>query len=75
VHPDIEYFNLRTPENNLGWRTRWFYTKDQPAVSQEFRLDEFRPTNVLQPRALWAHELTKEEMAIMQPLMERIRQL
>jgi hypothetical protein len=28
VHPDIEYFNLCTPENNIGWRTTWFFTKD-----------------------------------------------
>jgi hypothetical protein len=28
VRPEIEYFKLRTPENNPGWRTRWFYTKD-----------------------------------------------
>jgi hypothetical protein len=75
VRPDIEYFNMRTPENNPGWRTRWFYAKDKPSVCQEFGLDEFRPTNVLWPRASWAHELTEEEMAIMQPLMENIWQL
>jgi hypothetical protein len=75
VRPDVEYFNLRMLENNPGWRTRWFYTKDQPAVGQEFGLDEFRPTNVLRPRASWAHELTKEEMAITQPFMEKIRRL
>jgi hypothetical protein len=75
VRPDIEYFNLRTPENNPGWRTRWFYAKDKPSVGQEFGLDEFRPTNVLWPRASWAHELPKEEMTITQPLMEKIRQL
>jgi hypothetical protein len=75
VHPNVEYFNLQTPENNPGWRTRWFYAKDQPTVGQEFGLEEFRPTNVLWPRASWAHELTKEEMAIKKPLMERIQQL
>jgi hypothetical protein len=32
VRPDIEYFNLRMLENNPGWRTRLFYTKDQPTV-------------------------------------------
>jgi hypothetical protein len=63
------------PENNPDWRTRWFYAKDQPAIGQEFGLEEFHPTNVLRPRASWAHELTKEEMVITQPLMERIRQL
>jgi hypothetical protein len=63
------------PENNPGWRTKWFYAKDQPSVGQGFGLDEFRPTNILRPRASWAHELTEEEMKIMQPLMEKIQQL
>jgi hypothetical protein len=75
VHPEVEYLKLRTPENNPGWRTRLFYTKDQPAASKEFGLEEFRPTNALRPRASWAHELTGEEMAITDPLMENIRQL
>jgi hypothetical protein len=32
VRPEVEYFKLRMPENNPGWRTRWFYAKDQPAA-------------------------------------------
>jgi hypothetical protein len=75
VHQDIEYFNLRTPENNPGWRTKWFYTKDRPSTGQGFGLEEFSPTNILRSRASWAHELTKEEMKITQPLMEKIQQL
>jgi hypothetical protein len=75
VHPDTEYFNLHTPENNIGWRTRWFYAKDQPTVGQEFGLEEFQPTNILRPRASWAHELTEEEMLVTQPLMDKIRRL
>jgi hypothetical protein len=75
VHPEVEYFKLWMLENNPGWRTRWFYTKDQPATGQDFGLEEFCPTNALRPRASWAHELNKEEMAITEPLMEKIRQL
>jgi hypothetical protein len=75
VHPEVEYFKLWTPEKNPGWRTRWFYANDQPTTGQEFGLEEFRPTNALWPRASWAHELTKEEMAITEALMEKIRQL
>jgi hypothetical protein len=51
---------------------KWFYAMDKPFASQKFGLDEFRPTNILRPRASWAHELTKEEVNIMQPLMEKI---
>jgi hypothetical protein len=75
VRQDVEYFSLRTPENNPGWRTKWFYAKDKPSAGQEFGLEEFRPTSVLRPRASWTHELTDEEMKITQPLMEKIQQL
>jgi hypothetical protein len=75
VRPEVGYFKLWTPENNPGWRTRWFYAKDQPAACQEFGLKEFHPTNTHRPRASWAHKLSKEEMAIMKPLMEKIQKL
>jgi hypothetical protein len=75
VCPDVEYFNLRTLENNPGWRTKWFYAKDKPFVGQVFGLDEFCPTNILRPRVLWVHELTEEEMKITHPLLEKIQQL
>jgi hypothetical protein len=64
VRQDVEYFILRTPGNNPGWRTKWFYAKDKPSAGQEFGLEEFRPTSVLRPRASWTHELTDEEMKI-----------
>jgi hypothetical protein len=63
------------PENNPGWRTKWFYAKDKSIAGQNFGLEEFWPTTTIRPRALWAHELSKEEMKIMQPLMEKIQQL
>jgi hypothetical protein len=75
VHPDVEYFVLRMPENNLGWKTRWFYAMDQPATCQNFGLEEFRATNALRPRVSWAHKLSDKEVAIIEPLMEKIRQL
>jgi hypothetical protein len=75
VRPDVEYLNIRTPENNPSWRTKWFYAKDKPSIVQEFGLDEFCPTNILRPQASWAHELTEEEMTTTEPLTEKIRQL
>jgi hypothetical protein len=75
VCQDVEYFNLPTPENNPSWRTKWFYARDKSSVGQSFGLEEFRPTTILRPRASWAHELSEEEMAITQPLMENIQQL
>jgi hypothetical protein len=73
VSPEVEYFSLCMPENNPGWRMKWFYARDKPSASQEFGLEEFCPTGVLRSRASWAHELTDEEMKIMQPLMDKIQ--
>jgi hypothetical protein len=73
--PDVAYFNLRTPKNNPGWRTKWFYARDQPATGQTIRLKEFRATSNLRPRLSWEHALTKEEMTITELLMQKIAQL
>jgi hypothetical protein len=75
VRQDVDYFNLQAPENNPGWRTKWFYARDKTSAGQNFGLEEFRPTTVIRPRASWAHELSEEEMKIMQPMMEKIQQL
>jgi hypothetical protein len=47
VRPDVEYFNLQTPENNPGWRTKWYYAKDRSSDGENFGLEEFQPTGVL----------------------------
>jgi hypothetical protein len=75
IRPDATYFNLRTPENNPGWRTRWFYAKDQPAASRTIRLKEFHTTSDLRPKQSWENALTEEEMAITEPLVQKITQL
>jgi hypothetical protein len=75
VRPDIEYFNLQTPENNPGWRTKWYYAKDKSSDDENFGLEEFQPTGVLRPRMSWKHDLSDEEMKITEPLMEKIQQL
>jgi hypothetical protein len=41
VRPDVPYFNLHTPENNPGWRTKWFYAKDKYSAGEDFGLEEF----------------------------------
>jgi hypothetical protein len=63
------------PENNPGWRTKWFYARDKSSAGQNFGLEEFQPTTIIQSQASWAHELSEEEMKITQPLMEKIHQL
>jgi hypothetical protein len=75
VRPDMPYFNLQTPENNPGWRTKWFYAKDKFSAGEDFRLEEFWATIVLRPQVSWRHELSHEEMEITEPLMEKIQQL
>jgi hypothetical protein len=75
VRHDVPYFNLPTPENNPGWRTKWFYAKDKSSDGEEFGLEEFRATTVLRPRVSWRHELSEEELKTTEPLMERIQKL
>jgi hypothetical protein len=75
VRPDIEYFNLQTPENNPGWRTKWYYAKDKSFDDENFGLEEFQPTSVLRPRVSWRHDLSDEELKVTEPLMEKIQQL
>jgi hypothetical protein len=75
VRPDVEYFNLQTPENNPGWRTKWYYAKDKSSDGENFRLEEFQPTSILRPRMSWRHELSDEELKVTEPLMEKIQQL
>jgi hypothetical protein len=75
VRPDVDYFNLQMPENNPGWRTKWFYAKDKSSNGENFGLEEFQATGVLRPRVSWKHDLSDEEMKITEPLMEKIQQL
>jgi hypothetical protein len=75
VRPDVEYFNLQMPENNPGWRTKWYYAKDKSSDYKSFGLEEFQPTGVLRPRVSWKHDLSDEEMRITEPLMDKIQQL
>jgi hypothetical protein len=72
VRPEIKYFDLCLPENNQGWRTKWFYVKDQPVDGQKFGLEEFKATSDLQPKVSWRNSMTEEETAVTEPLMEEI---
>jgi hypothetical protein len=72
VRPDVPYFNLQMPENNPGWRTKWFYANDKSSAGEDFGFEEFRATTVLRPRVSWRHELSDEEIKITEPLMEKI---
>jgi hypothetical protein len=75
VCPDVPYFNLQTPENNPGWRTKWFYAKDKSFAGENFGLEEFQAISDLRPRASWKHELSAEELRITEPLMKKIQEL
>ena len=75
VRPEIKYFDLHLPENNQGWRTKWFYVKDKHVDGQKLGLDEFRATSDLQPKVLWRNSVTEEEVAAMEPLMKKILEL
>jgi hypothetical protein len=75
VRPDIEYFNLQMPENNPGWRAKWYYAKDKSSDAESFGLEEFQPTDILRPRVSWRHDLSDEELKVTEPPMKKIQQL
>jgi hypothetical protein len=75
VRLDVPYFNLQTPKNNPGWRTKWFFAKDKSSSGETFGLEEFQATVNLRPHVSWKHDLSDEEMKITEPLMKRIEQL
>jgi hypothetical protein len=75
VRPDVPYFSFQTPENNPGWRTKWFYAKDKSSDGEIFGLEEFQNTSVLRSRVSWRHDLSEKEMRITEPLMKKIEQL
>jgi hypothetical protein len=53
VRTEVDYFDLRMPENNPFWQMKWLYAKDQPAAGETFGLEEFRATSDLRPRVSW----------------------
>jgi hypothetical protein len=63
------------PENNPGWRTKWFYAKDKFSNGKTFGLEEFQATTILRPCVSWKHDLSDAEMKNTEPLMEKIQQL
>jgi hypothetical protein len=75
VHLNVPYFNLQTPKNNPGWRTKWFYAKDKYPAGKNFGLEEFQAITDLRPRASWKHELSDKEFRITEPLMKKIQEL
>jgi hypothetical protein len=75
VWPDVNYISLRTPENNPGWRTKWFYARDQPTAGRHIGLKEFHAASDLQVRQSWENVVSAEEMAITEPLMQKILEL
>jgi hypothetical protein len=43
----MKYIILRTPENNPGWQTKWFYIRDVPAAGRDIGLKEFHAASDL----------------------------
>ena len=75
VKSNVTYFNLEQRESVQGWRSKWFYIKDQPVVGQQFGLTPFDPSAQVKRTRAWRHELTDAERAVVAPLYLRVEEL
>ncbi|KAK1628131.1 hypothetical protein QYE76_002446 [Lolium multiflorum] len=75
IRPDVDYFDVKFPDSVQGWRKKWMYIQDEPALSQEYGIAPFDPAEEIQRRGSWDIEATAEEKAVTEALMTRIHQL
>jgi hypothetical protein len=75
VRSGMKYIILRTPKNNPGWQTKWFYVRDVPTTGRDIGLKEFRAASDLQVRQSWENVVSAKEMAITEPLIQNILEL
>ena len=75
VKSNVTYFNLEQRESVQGWRSKWFYIRDQPILGQQFGLTPFDPAARVKRTRAWRHELTDAERAEVAPLYLRVEEL
>jgi hypothetical protein len=75
VKSDVVYFDLQQKESVAGWRTRWFYIKDEAVTGQQFGLPPFDLTAVVKRTRAWRHELSERELAEVEPMYNRVIEL
>ena len=57
----------------IGWRTKWFYVKDQPVDGQQFNLAPFIDGKPVSLKS-WSNDLSEEETAEVKKLLPSLKE-
>jgi hypothetical protein len=76
VSSESQYLEFSMAASVQGWRTRWFYIKDQKnSPSDKYGLAPFDASRELKKLASWDSPPTEAEMEEIKPLLARIQEL
>jgi hypothetical protein len=76
VRTESQYLEFSMAASVQGWRTKWFYIKDQKiSSSDKYGIAPFDASQELKKLALWDSPPTEAEMEEIKPLLARIQEL
>jgi hypothetical protein len=76
VHSESQYLEFSMSTSVQGWRTKWFYIKDQKiSSSDKYGNAPFDASQELKKLASWDSPPMEAEMEKIKPLLARIQEL
>jgi hypothetical protein len=76
VRSESQYLEFSMSTSVQGWRTKWFYIKDQKSSSSDkYGIAPFDASQELKKLASWDSPPTEAEMEEIKPLLARIQEL
>jgi len=72
VRPEANYFDFKMAESVQGWRTRWFYAKDEKVGEQEYGLAPFDLTKPVTKLKSWDQSLSAAEVEETEPMVKKL---
>jgi hypothetical protein len=76
VRAESQYLEFSMAASVQGWRTKWFYIKDQKiSSSDKYGIAPFDASQELKKLASWDSPPTEAEMEEIKPLLARIQEL
>jgi hypothetical protein len=76
MRSESHYLEFNMVVSVQGWRKKWFYIKDQKAVSSDkFGIAPFDASKILMKLTLWDSPPTKAEVEDIKPLLTQIQSL
>jgi hypothetical protein len=72
VRKEVNYFNFPMRESVQGWKSKWFYLRDQPSLGHNTGLPKFVDVLEATPKKSWRNILIAEEKVVADDLYEKI---